>query len=236
MSIKVKFDTILGRLREKDGSETPVTHTFTATTTGSNKSYIADVQETDSLTVTVALRYDGNLVDANTVPSGWTRTALGTYQRTVTGSGTVPATAFTYTPQGGSAMTATSQARTLTKVWPAYWGTYPSGTVPSGRIDTIAANLAKQHRETANVVNRVVNVADSPTDDVWFWVVTHGSASVVDANFGLSIMESPVSVVPFASPMPDVSIDLPDYKVYVATWPAEAGQGGYGDLKINITL
>lgn len=238
MSLKVKFDVILGRLREKDGDgNTPTpTHTFTATTTGNNKTYYADEKETDSLTVTVTLRYDGNTVDADSVPSGWTRTALGTYQKTVNGSGTIAATTFTYTPQGGSARTATSQARTLTKVWPAYWGTYPMGTVPSGRIDSIAVALAAQHRETDDVANRVVNVPDDPKDDMWLWVVTHGSATVVDANFNMNIMESPVSVADFASPISGTNFDLSGYKVYVSTWPAEAGQGGFGDLKINITL
>lgn len=241
MSLTVKFDRILGRLREAD-VETPTppapSHTFTATTSGSNKTYYADEKETDMLTVTVTLRYDGNPVDADTngVPSGWEKVpnTIGQYSKTISGSGSTGNGTFSYTANGET-KTASAQSKTLTKVWPAYWGTYPSGTVPEARIDTIAADLAAQHRETSNVVNRVVNVGN-PKDDVWLWVVTHGEATVVDANFNLNIMEAPVSVADFASPMPDTNFDLSGYKAYVATWPAEAGQGGYGDLKMNITL
>ena len=238
MSIKVKFDRILGRLREgDDGGDTPTpSPTFTVTTTGSNKTYYADQQQTDTLTVVAECRYDGNLVDADSVPSGWERASLGTYSKTISGSGTIAKTTFTYTPQGGSALTAKSDAKTLTKVWPAYWGTYPLDDFNKGDIDVIVANLKAQHRSTSNVVNTVMNVPSDPTNDVWFWVVTHGSATVVDAVLGANVMEAPVNAPDFASPMPGASFDLSGYKVYVSTWPAEAGQGGFGDLKINITL
>lgn len=238
MSLKVKFDRILGRLREADGGDTPtppVTHTFTATTTGNNKSYFADQQETDSLTVTVTTRYDGDLVDADSVPSGWTRTGLGTYTKTVNGSGTIAAATFTYTPSGGSAMTATSQARTLTKVYPAYWGMVDLGTVPQERIDSIVADLNTQHRETSSFSNRLIDVEGDPKKDMWIWVVTHGSATVVDASFNQNVMQSPVNVTDFASPISGVNIDLSGYKVYVSTWPIEANTPGY-QAKLGITL
>ena len=239
MSLKVKFDRILGRLREAD-VETPTppapSHTFTATTSGSNKTYYADEKETDTLTVTVTLRYDGNPVDADTngVPSGWEKVpnTIGQYSKTISGSGSTGNGTFSYTANGET-KTASAQSKTLTKVWPAYWGVYP-GNVASGRIDTIASALAEQHRETSDVVNRIVNVPDHPKDDVWLWVVTHGTATVVDALVGANIMESPVALVAFLSPK--ANFDLTGYKAYIATWPAEAGQGGYGDLKMNITL
>lgn len=241
MSIKVKFDRILGRLREgDDGGDTPTpSPSFTVTTTGSNKTYYADQQQTDTLTVVAECRYDGNLVDADSVPNGWERASLGTYSKTISGSGTIAKTTFTYTPQGGSALTAKSDAKTLTKVWPSYWGTYPLDDlykVEVDAIDAIAANLASQHRSTSNVVNTVLNVPSDPNVDVWFWVLTHGSATVVDNNLGANIMKSPVEAPDFASPMQGADFDLSGYKVYISTWPAEAGQGGFGDLKINITL
>ena len=154
MSLKVKYDVVLGRLREKDGDggDTPTpSPAFTVITTGSNKTYYADEKQTDTLTVVAECRYDGNLVDADSVPSGWERASLGTYSNTISGSGTVAKTTFTYTPQGGSALTAKSDAKTLTKVWPTYWGVYPSGLLPSGRIDTIAANLAAQDRKSTRL-------------------------------------------------------------------------------------
>lgn len=240
MSLKVKFDRILGRLREADdGGDTPTpptpSHTFTATTTGNNKSYNADQLETDSLTVTVTTRYDGNLVDCTPPDNTWTRTGTGTYTKTITGSGTIAAATFTYTPSGGSAMTATSQARTLTKVWPAYWGMVDLGTVPQERIDSIVANLNAQHRETSSFSNRLIDVEGDDKKDMWLWVVTHGSATVVDAVFNQNVMQSPVNVTAFASPISGVNIDLPGYKVYVSTWPIEAGQSGY-QAKLGITL
>ncbi len=239
MTIKVKFDPILGRLREKDGDggDTPTpTPVFTVTTIGDNKTYYADQKQTDTLTVVAECRYDDNLVDVANPPQGWERASLGTYSKTISGTGTVGATTFTYTPEGGSPLSAKTTAKTLTKKWPAYWGTYPSGVLPEGRIDTIAANLASQHRATANVVNSVVNVLDDPNQDVWLWVVTHGSATVVDNTLGANIMNSPDNVADFASPMQGANFDLSGYKVYISTWPAEAGQGGFGELKINITL
>lgn len=239
MSIKAKFDVILGRLREADGDggDTPTpAPTFTVTTTGSNKTYYADQLQTDTLTVVAECRYDGNLVDADSVPSGWERASLGTYSKTISGSGTVSATTFTYTPQGGSALTAKTSARSLTKVWPAYWGTYPSEVVVDERLDGVVANLAAQHRATSNVVNTVANIPADQSQDVWLWVVTHGSALVVDNNLGANIMNAPVNAPNFDSPMQGADFELSGYKLYVSTWPAEAGQGGFGELKINITL
>ena len=142
MSLKVKFDRILGRLREAD-VETPTppapSHTFTATTSGSNKTYYADEKETDTLTVTVTLRYDGNPVDADTngVPSGWEKVpnTIGQYSKTISGSGSTGNGTFSYTANGET-KTASAQSKTLTKKWPAYWGVYPSGTRSEDRHDS----------------------------------------------------------------------------------------------------
>ena len=245
MSLKVIYDVILGRLRQKDGDggdtptpPSPQSH-FTVTTSGSNKTFYADEKETDTLTVTVTLKFDNVLVDADSTPSGWTRTGTGTYERSISQPGTIAAQSWSYTPggeYGSQTATKSSASRTLTKVWPAYWGTYPSEIVLDHRLDGVVANLATQHRATSNVVNNVVNVPADQSQDVWLWVVTHGSATVVDNNLGANIMNAPENAPDFASPMQGTSFDLSGYKIYVSTWPAEAGQGGFGELKINITL
>ena len=121
-------------------------------------------------------------------------------------------------------------------MWPAYWGTYPSEILLDDRLDGVIADLKAQHRATANVVNSVVDIPADPTEDIWLWVVTHGSATVLDNSLGASIMNAPVNSPDFDSPMPGASFELSGYKIYVSTWPAEAGQGGFGELKINITL
>lgn len=239
MSLTVKFDRILGRLREAD-VETPTppapSHTFTATTTGSDKTYYADEKETDTLTVTVTLRYDGNPVDADTngVPSGWEKVpnTIGQYSKTISGSGSTGAATFSYTANGET-KTANAQSKTLTKAWPAYWGMMASNDT-AGNIDTIVASLATQHRETSNVSNRTINVEGDPKNDMWLWVVTHGSATVVDATFNQNVMEQPVNLSEFESPM-NAQISLAGYKVYVSTWPIEAQQAGY-QAKLSINL
>ena len=239
MTLKVKFDRILGRLREKDGSgdtpTPPVTHTFTATTIGSSKSYYADQQETGTLSVTVELRYDGNLVDADTVPSGWEKVpnTTGQYTKTISGSGSTGATTFSYTANGET-KTANAQSKTLTKVWPAYWGMVATNDTNTG-IDAIADDLANnQHRETASFSNRLIDVEGDPKKDMWLWVMVRNSATVVDATFNTSVVNAPVNLAAFESPK-NANIELSGYKAYVTTWPIEANVPGY-QAKLSITL
>ena len=237
MSIKVKFDRILGRLREgDDGGDTPTpSPAFTVTTTGSNKTYYADQQQTDTLTVVAECRYDGNLVDADSVPSGWERASLGTYSKTISGSGTIAKTTFTYTPQGGSALTAKSDAKTLTKVWPAYWGIYPGDDTSNPNITDMVAEFEKLgNRVTSKMVNNVVNIPNQTENDCWLWIVTRGSASATPEAFDITILRDPVSGMEFTSPINE-NIELDGYKVYISINKADAGQG-FGNVKLSINL
>lgn len=234
MPIKVKFDTILGRLREKDGDgSTPTpTHSFTVQTTPTSKSYLADEQSSPGLTVQVVTKFDGVTVDAAATPSGWTRTGLGTYTRHIDEPGTIAAQQWSYT-SGGTTYHATSPARSLTAVYPAYWGIYPSNDATID-IRAIVADLAQQHRATSDT-NTTVEVPNPTGNSCWLWIVTHGTADAEPATTpGISMMDAPVTGKSFVSPV-NPSINLSGYKAYVSMNSAKAG-ASFGNVKLNINL
>lgn len=233
MPITVYFDKILGRLREKDGGSqpTPPSHSMTGTTTSTAQSYMADEATSPGMTVTVKLYFDGALVDVPDTPANWTRTALGTYTRHIEQPGTIPAQTWTY-PYQGQNYTYTSPSKTLTAIYPAYWGIYPSNDATPD-IRAIVADLAGQHRETANV-SRTVAVPNPTGNDCWLWIVTHGSATAKPESFDISMMREPVTGKSFVSPV-NPSINLSGYKAYVSINPADAGLS-FGNVKLNINL
>lgn len=241
--MKVKFDAILGRLREKDGSggDTPTppnpnSH-FTVTTSGDNKTFYADEKESDTLTVTVTLRFDNVPVDANSTPSGWTHTGTGTYERTISHPGTIAAQQWSYTPggqYGSQTATKSSPSRSLTKVYPAYWGIFAGNDASQPDITAIVASLSGQHRVTANLPTTVVNVPNNTANDAWLWIVTKGSATALNNEFNVNIMRDPVAGKEFTSPRNN-SIDLQGYTAYVSQNQAEAGLG-FGNVKLTINL
>lgn len=236
MAIKVKFDTILGRLREKDGDGgTPApTHSFVAQTSpSSDKTYLADEQTSPGLTVTVTTKFDGVTVDADTTPSGWIRTALGTYTRHIDQPGDIAAQQWNYT-YGGTTYHANSAKRSLTAIYPAYWGIYPSND-SGGDITAIVASLKNQHRVTTNLPQTVYTVDNPTPNDCWLWIVTKGTARATPEAFDISMMESPVTGKTFASPMPGADWDMTGYKAYVSINRADAGLS-FGPVKLTINL
>ena len=205
---KVIFDCILGRLRQESqsGGETPdPTPLFTVTTTpASNVRYEADSETNPGLVVTVTLRFNGTPVNADNTPSGWTRTGTGTYQRTLSGPGTVPAQAWSYTPggiYGTNVAVKSSPARSLSAVYPAYWGIYPSNDAV-GDISAAVASIAEQHRLTANMPQTTVEVPNPTGLDCYLWIVTRGSAFATPEAFDINMLRDPVTGKTFASPMP----------------------------------
>lgn len=247
MSIAIKFDRILGRLREKDGGSTPAptpdpSDDFAATLSGSSKAYYADQKETDTLTVTVTLKFKGTLVDADSSTSGlgsWTRQSTGVYTRTVSGQGTIAAMTWKYTPPGteygGRTAQKTTAARTLTKVWPAYWGIYPGNNAAPTDITDIVAELNGQHRVTANTSLANADISNTTGQTCWLWIVTRNTATAEPAATpGISMMNDPAAGKEFTSPA-DNSISLGGYKAYISTFSAKAGAGfGLVNLTINV--
>lgn len=241
MSLKVKFDRILGRLREQDGDGStpePPKPKITVETIGSNKIFYADEQQNDTLTVTVKVWFNNQLVDADSTPSGWTKTATGTYQRTISEPGQIAQQLWSYTPggeYGSQTATAYSQARTLTKVWPAYWGIYPSDDAAVD-ISAVVADLCQQHRVKQNLPSTTVEVPNPTANSCWLWIVTRGTATAQPAPTpGISMMEAPVTGKTFASPIPGANWNLTGYKAYLSMHSAKAG-ASFGNVVITINL
>lgn len=236
MGIKVKFDKILGRLREQDCecTPTPPSHSFTVQTTPSgNVSYLADEAMSPGLTVQVVTKFDGAVVDADSVPTGWTRTGTGTYTRHIDQPGTIAAQQWNYTSDG-TTYQANSASRSLTAVYPAYWGIYPSNDA-AGDITAIVASLKDQHRQTANLPQTVVEVPNPTGSDCWLWIVTKGTAKATPEAFDVTMMREPVTGKTFVSPMPGANWNLSGYKAYVSINPADAGLS-FGNVKLTINL
>lgn len=238
---KVIFDCILGRLRQEYQSESEApdpTPFFTVETSpNSNVKYYADAEASPGLVVTVTLKFNGALVDADTTPMGWTRTDTGTYQRSIVSPGTVSAQSWSYTPggiYGTKTATKNSAARSLSEVYPAYWGIYPSNDT-AGDISAVVASLARQHRLTASMPQSTVEVPNPTAHDCYLWIVTRGSASATPEAFDINMLRDPVSEKTFASPMPGAEWNMSGYTVYVSINPADAGLS-FGNVKLTINL
>lgn len=244
MTIKVKFDRILGRLREKDGdggTPTPPTPSFTQTTTPTaNQTYLADAVTFPGMTVEVRLRLDGTLVDADNTPQGWTHVSTGVYQRALSQPGTVPSQTWQHTTSASSiygqrTLSVTSPARSCLPVYPAYWGIYPSNDA-AGDITTVVASLKDQHRQTANLPQTTVEVPNPTGSSCWLWIVTKGTATAQPAPTpGINMMENPVDGKNFVSPMPGANWNLTGYKAYVSMQSAKAG-ASFGNVILTINL
>ncbi len=246
MSLTVIFDRVLGRLREKDyegggggGSYVPdpTSHFTVETTPRSNPRYFADAQTSPGMTVTVTLKFDGTLVDADATPSGWMRQSTGVYTKTLAEPGTVDAQSWSYTPGGvyeERTAVKSSPSRSLTVVYPAYWGIFAGNDASQPDITAIVASLSGQHRVTANLPTTVVNVPNDTQDDCWLWIVTKGSATATPESFDISMMEEAVDDVHFTSPV-NGEISLEGYKAYVSINKADAGLG-FGNVKLTINL
>jgi hypothetical protein len=246
MSLTVIFDRILGRLRETDyegggggGSDVPdpTSHFDVKTTPTANQKYYADQETSPGMTVTVTLKFDNALVDADATPNGWTHVSTGIYTKTISDPGTVAPQQWSYTPGGvyeERTAVKSSPGRSLSAVYPAYWGIYPGNTVNRDITAVVAALNSQSRRVTANMPTTVVNVPNNTQDDCWMWIVTKGSATATPESFDISMMEEPVSGMAFTSPI-NGEIDLIGYKAYVSTNKADAGLG-FGNVKLTINL
>lgn len=98
------------------------------TTNGSATRY-ADTDATVTLTVTVTTKFNGTLTDADSTPSGWTKSSTGTYTKSLTAAtGSIGAAAFSLTPDASSkyknctTVSKNSTAKSITVVNPIYYG------------------------------------------------------------------------------------------------------------------
>lgn len=239
--MKVKFDCILGRIREccgqGGGGDTPdpAPHFTVNTSPNADVRYEADLETNPGLTVVVTTLFDGVTVDADSVPDGWSRIARGTYRKTLAAPGTVAAQAWSYTPGGiylEQTVTKYSAARSLVAIWPAYWGVYPSSDA-DGDITAVVASLAEQHRLTANLPQTTLEIPNPTANDCYMWIVTRGSATATPQAFDISMLRDPVTGKTFTSPLS--SLSMSGYKAYVSINPAGAGLS-FGNVKLTINI
>ncbi|MBE6331694.1 MAG: hypothetical protein E7070_05260 [Bacteroidales bacterium] len=201
-------------------------------TTTSGQNYIADEVALTAMTVTVTTRFNGTLTDCDSTPSGWTRTATGTYQRSLTtaAGGTVASASFTYTISGGTydglTVTKSSSAKSITVTFPCFYGFAASANAAD--IDTVIPTLTRRTSaltQTAALNNQLATAG-------YFWIVTRGSATAT--QLGSSILRAAVTGVSFNSTQ-NSGITLSGYKVYISTNSAAAG-GKFDNVALNISI
>ena len=197
------------------------------TTSGQN--YMVDEAASTTMTVTVKTRFNGTLVDCDSTPSGWTRTATGTYQRSVTGASGTVAGSFTYTISGGTydglTVTASSSA-SISKTYPCFYGFAASASAAD--IATVIPTLTRwigSLTPTAALNNQLATAG-------YFWIVTRGSATAT--QLGSSILRAAVTGVSFTSTR-NSDITLSGYKVYITTNSAAAG-GKFDNVALSISI
>ena len=182
---------------------------FTLTQTGDNdKTRYADVSEHESLEVVVTLKFDGVNVDAESTPSGWTKTSTGVYRRTTTDAN-IASQQFQYKPGGkyGDIVCKKSSAgRTITVSYPIWYG-YAS-TNNAGNASSVITSLTK----TYTAINKTsYEFNNNSGGERYLWAVTRGSATITRLA---DIMNSPVSVTLSVG---TGGIELSGYKAYIST-------------------
>lgn len=247
MSVQVIFDRILGRLREKDyetggggvpSVPDPSRYLVVETTPMGVQRYFADYEECPEVTVTVRVKFNNQLVDAAEAHPNWEHPSTGIYQRTLNAPGVVASEAWTYVPGGvylDHVAVANSKAFTLKAVYPAYWGIWPGNDTSSPDItDVVAALNQQQRRVTQDISNLVLNVPNDSESRAWLWIVTKGSASALNAEFNIPIIDAPVEGMEFISPVNN-QLTMQGYRAYLSQNSAAPGLS-FGNVKLSISL
>lgn len=211
---------------------------FTVTTSVTGNSRVADTDETTTMIVTVVTKFDGVNVDCDTTPSGWTRTATGTYQKTLANasSGTIAAQAFTYTPPASSpyagiVCTKSSTAQSIAVTWPTYTGWATAKNVANIVWSTgIVRRTAPIGSSTALTDITETNATGF---DAYFFILSR-SASVRCQQSGNTVIDAALTNVSFTSPS-DEEITLTGYRLYFTTADFAAGASPKFGVQIPLT-
>lgn len=153
----------------------------------SNSSCVAD-QLPASQIATLTITFDGQAVDADTVPATWSKSATGKYTKTLsnvkdsTGSATI-----TYTvPSGdykGLKVSTTAGAAQMRVSYPAWYGMSVS------KDKSIIAEFIKTATRTTTAVNNSdFTWSNSLSNSAYGIILTHGSATAKQA--GISIIDT----------------------------------------------
>lgn len=200
---------------------------FSVTTSGS-ASYVADEADCTTLEVTVTLEFDGASVDADSTPSGWTRTAKGTYTKSVSGaSGTIEAQSFSHTPSAGKyngiELAKSSEKKSIAVIYPIWYGFIDSNSADN--FDTKFESLTRKADDNYSHTGKFTNTANKTA---WFWALTHNTASAVDKFTG-EMFNSAVSKTVSSG-----GYTLENYKLYITKKNAPAGDDLSGDCTVTI--
>ena len=208
---------------------------FTVSTAVTGNRRTADTAATTTMTVTVTTKFDGAAVDCDSTPSGWTRTALGEYTRTLAdaASGTIAAASFTYTPPASSpyagiVCTKSSTAQSIAVTYPAWHG-FASGT--ESTTAAIEAAIGDLTRITAKVT-QTADLTNGLATAGYYWILTHSTATATQS--GNNILRAVVSGRSFTSPEND-AITLSGYNLYISTNSAASG-GKFGDVALTVNV
>lgn len=153
----------------------------------SNSSCVAD-QLPASQVATLTITFDGQAVDADTVPATWSKSATGKYTKTLsnvkdsTGSATI-----TYTvPSGdykGLKVSTTAGAAQMRVSYPAWYGMSVS------KDKSIIAEFIKTATRTTTAVNNSdFTWSNSLSNSAYGIILTHGNATAKQA--GISIIDT----------------------------------------------
>lgn len=191
---------------------------YDISTSASNTSYYTDVQASTEMVVTATITFDGQNVDADETPDGWTRVSEGVYTNTLdSSSGRVSAQEFTYTPNGGVydgiELTKSSQQKSITAINPVYWGMATSDVYSD--LEEQISNLT---RVTSNV-SQSVSIVNPHQESAYLWILTKNSASAT--QLGFSILNEPTNNVSFTS-TENPSITMEGYRLYISNKSAGA--------------
>ena len=209
---------------------------FAVATSVSGKTFDASVKTNTTMKVTVTTKFDGVLIDVtdNYTTDGWTRTAVGTYEKTLANAseGTIAAHTFSLTlpndhaTYAGITVTGTSAAHSISAIYPTFYGFANSKN--QAALNTVVLSLSK----STNNVNENKDWNNTTGADAYFWVLAKGSANFY-YNGNNEMLEEPITGVSFTAPNADIT--LSGYKLYFSKNSAAAGLGFSSSLlKINL--
>lgn len=204
---------------------------FSVSTAAANDTYITDVVTSTTMVVTVTVKFDDVLVDADETPSGWTKASTGTYTKSVTGaSGSVAETEFSYTPSSGEfegiTVAKNSAQKSISAINPIFYGF--ATTNDQAQLASVIGTLTRRTtrlKQVADLVNNTGSVA-------YYWILTKSTATAT--QLGSTILNEPIPNKSFTSTQ-NPSITMTGYNLYISTNSCAAG-GLFSNVDLTINL
>lgn len=140
-----------------------------------------------TVTFTLQTKYDGALVDLDSVPSGWTKTSTGTYTKT----GTVTATANASSGDVTAIYNGNSKSisgKTCSRVIDSYMLESASESLSTSDLDSIATNGTKMNSGTSVTGDKSFTI--QTTGDYLFFAISNTSSLKDVKQLGNSILQN----------------------------------------------